>query len=177
MSYGKSAGLTPLGKHRVTWVMVSHQGSPHLVNTGWHELWYASRVETGLHDLCLRWLESESEGKPGRLLKSLYFSTSFHIYTTWPSAFHKTNVLQSTSLKTNIEYQTLYRSNFRNRGVPYAWIWKKGYDFIGEKILTSKGWYTALRSKSKYWSTQNRDNISEWSDMSTHDCCFSELAL
>jgi len=32
-----------------------------------------------------------------------------------------------------------------------------------------------LRRRS--WLAQNRDNMSEWSDMSTQDCCFSELAL
>jgi len=34
--------------------------------------------------------------------------------------------------------------------------------------------YTALTSKSKDWSAQNQDN--ELSNMSTPDCCFSELA-
>jgi len=37
--------------------------------------------------------------------------------------------------------------------------------------------HTALRSKNKDWLVRNQDNVSEWSDMSTADCCFSELAL
>ena len=36
---------------------------------------------------------------------------------------------------------------------------------------------TVLRSKNKDWLVRNQDNVSEWSDMSTADCCFSELAL
>jgi hypothetical protein len=35
----------------------------------------------------------------------------------------------------------------------------------------------ALRNKSKEWLTLNQDNVSEWSNMSTCNCCFSELAL
>ena len=34
--------------------------------------------------------------------------------------------------------------------------------------------YVTLRSKNKNWFAQNQDDMSEWSDMSTHDCCFSE---
>jgi hypothetical protein len=35
-----------------------------------------------------------------------------------------------------------------------------------------------LRSKIKDWLAQNRNNVSEWSDMSIHGhCCLSELAL
>ena len=37
--------------------------------------------------------------------------------------------------------------------------------------------HTALRRKSKDWLALNRDNVSEWGDMSIRDCCFSELAL
>ena len=32
--------------------------------------------------------------------------------------------------------------------------------------------HTALRSKSKYWSARNQNNVSEWSDMSTHGPLF-----
>ena len=46
---------------------------------------------------------------------------------------------------------------------------------IGIYCFSAK--HTALRSKSKDWLAQNQDNVSEWSDMSTLDCCFSELAL
>ena len=35
----------------------------------------------------------------------------------------------------------------------------------------------ALRRKNKDWLAQNRNNVSEWSDMSSPDYCFSELAL
>jgi hypothetical protein len=28
--------------------------------------------------------------------------------------------------------------------------------------------HAALRSKSKYWLARNQNNVSEWSDMSTH---------
>ena len=37
--------------------------------------------------------------------------------------------------------------------------------------------HTELRRKSKDWSARNQDNVSEWSDTSTADCCFSELTL
>ena len=33
----------------------------------------------------------------------------------------------------------------------------------------------ALRSKNNDWLAWNQDNVSEWSDMSTSDCCFGEL--
>ena len=36
--------------------------------------------------------------------------------------------------------------------------------------------HAALRRKSKDWLARNL-NVSEWSDMSTQDCCFSDLAL
>jgi hypothetical protein len=32
--------------------------------------------------------------------------------------------------------------------------------------------HTALRSKSKDWLAWNQDNVSEWSDMSTHKLFF-----
>ena len=37
--------------------------------------------------------------------------------------------------------------------------------------------HTELRRKSKDWLAQNQDNVYKWSNMSTADCCFSELAL
>jgi hypothetical protein len=37
--------------------------------------------------------------------------------------------------------------------------------------------HAALRRKSKDLLARNRNNVSEWSDMSTPDCCFSELLL
>ena len=37
--------------------------------------------------------------------------------------------------------------------------------------------HVALRSKSKDLLARNQNNVSKWSDMSTADCCFSELAL
>jgi hypothetical protein len=46
---------------------------------------------------------------------------------------------------------------------------------IGICCFSSK--HEALRSKSKDWLAQNQNNVSEWSYISTADCCFSELAL
>ena len=46
---------------------------------------------------------------------------------------------------------------------------------IGVCCFSAK--HTALRSKSKDWLAWNQDNVSELSDMSTTDCCFSEIAL
>ena len=46
---------------------------------------------------------------------------------------------------------------------------------IGICCLSSK--HTVLRGKSKDWLAQNRDDVSEWNDMSTKHWCFSELAL
>ena len=37
--------------------------------------------------------------------------------------------------------------------------------------------YVALKRKSKDWLAQNQDNVSEWSECLSEDCCFSELAL
>ena len=34
-----------------------------------------------------------------------------------------------------------------------------------------------LRRKSTEWLAQNQDNVSKWDNMSSVDCCFSELAL
>ena len=33
--------------------------------------------------------------------------------------------------------------------------------------------HAALRRKSKDWLARNQDNVSEWDDMSTRDCCFT----
>jgi hypothetical protein len=46
---------------------------------------------------------------------------------------------------------------------------------IGICCFSSK--HAAFRRKSKDWMARNQNNMSEWSDMSTADCCFSELAL
>ena len=35
----------------------------------------------------------------------------------------------------------------------------------------------ALRRKSKDWLARNQNNVSEWGDSLSADCCFSELAL
>ena len=37
--------------------------------------------------------------------------------------------------------------------------------------------HPALRRKSKGWLTRNQDNVSEWSDMFTHELLFNELAV
>ena len=54
------------------------------------------------------------------------------------------------------------------------WGQSKAYD-IGISCFFAK--HTPLKSKRKDWLTWNQDNVSEWSDMSTVVCCFSELAL
>ena len=36
---------------------------------------------------------------------------------------------------------------------------------------------SAYSSKRIDWLTKHEDNVVEWSDMSTTDCCFGELAL
>ena len=46
---------------------------------------------------------------------------------------------------------------------------------IGMCCFSAK--HAALRSKSKDWLTRNHDNVSEWSDLSIADCCYSELAV
>jgi hypothetical protein len=50
----------------------------------------------------------------------------------------------------------------------------KDYE-IGMCCFSAK--HAALRRKSKDWWARNQDNVSEWSDMSIHGLCFSELAL
>ena len=37
--------------------------------------------------------------------------------------------------------------------------------------------YAALSRKSKDWLVRNQDNVSEWGDISTADCCSCQLAL
>ena len=37
--------------------------------------------------------------------------------------------------------------------------------------------HAAIRRKSTDWMALNPNNVSEWGDMSTRDCCFIELAL
>ena len=46
---------------------------------------------------------------------------------------------------------------------------------IGVCCFSAK--HAALRRKSKDWLARNQNNVSEWSDMSPADCCFSELEL
>ena len=46
---------------------------------------------------------------------------------------------------------------------------------IGICCFSSK--HASLKRKSKDWMARNQDNVSEWSDMSIRDCCFSEIAL
>jgi hypothetical protein len=41
---------------------------------------------------------------------------------------------------------------------------------IGISCFSAK--HTALRRKSKVWLTRNQNNVSEWSDMSTHGLLF-----
>ena len=41
---------------------------------------------------------------------------------------------------------------------------------IGIRCFSAK--YTALRRKSKDWLARNQNNLSEWSDMSTHGLLF-----
>jgi hypothetical protein len=43
---------------------------------------------------------------------------------------------------------------------------------IGICCFSSK--HAAFRRKSKDWLARNQNNVSEWSDMSTADSCFSE---
>ena len=37
--------------------------------------------------------------------------------------------------------------------------------------------HASLRRRSKDWLAPNKNNVPEWSDMSSADCCFCELAL
>jgi hypothetical protein len=41
---------------------------------------------------------------------------------------------------------------------------------IGMCCISAK--HTAVRRKSKDWLARNQDNVSEWSDMSTHGLLF-----
>ena len=50
----------------------------------------------------------------------------------------------------------------------------KDYE-IGICCFSTK--HRELRRKSKDCLARNQTNVSEWSSMSTRDCCFSELAL
>ena len=45
----------------------------------------------------------------------------------------------------------------------------KDYE-IGVYCFSAK--HTPLRRKSKYWFAKNQNNVSEWSDMSTHRLLF-----
>jgi hypothetical protein len=61
-----------------------------------------------------------------------------------------------------------------NRGFEPRSGQTKDYN-IGICCFSAK--HAALKRKSKDLLAQNQNNASEWSDMSTPDCCFSELAL
>ena len=50
----------------------------------------------------------------------------------------------------------------------------KDYE-IGMCCFSAK--HTALRRKSKDWLAQNQNNVSEWSDMSTHGPLFQRVGL
>jgi hypothetical protein len=53
--------------------------------------------------------------------------------------------------------------------------WGQNKDYIiGICCFSSK--HSALRSKSKDWWAQNQNNVSEWSEMSTHRLLF-QLAV
>jgi outer membrane protease len=43
---------------------------------------------------------------------------------------------------------------------------------IGTGIYCFSSQNTPLRSKNKDWLAHNQDNVSEWSDMSTHERLF-----
>ena len=65
-------------------------------------------------------------------------------------------------------------SSVIDRGFQPRAVQTKNYK-IGVCCFSAK--HTALRSKNKDWLAWNQDNVSELSDMSTTDCCFSEIAL
>ena len=46
---------------------------------------------------------------------------------------------------------------------------------IGICCISAK--HGALRRKNKDWLDRHQDHVSEWSDISTHRLCFSELTL
>ena len=52
----------------------------------------------------------------------------------------------------------------------------RGYK-IGIHDFSTNHAYAALRRKSKDWLSRNQDNVAEWGDKSSVECCFSELAL
>ena len=58
-----------------------------------------------------------------------------------------------------------------NRGIEPRSGQTKDYE-IGIGCFSAK--HEALRRKSKDWLAQNQNNVSEWSDMSTKHCYFSE---
>jgi hypothetical protein len=45
------------------------------------------------------------------------------------------------------------------------------------KIVFIICWAHSIKEKEQGWLAKNQANVSEWSDMSTADCCFSEQAL
>jgi hypothetical protein len=46
---------------------------------------------------------------------------------------------------------------------------------IGISCFSAK--HAALRGKITDWWARNPDSVSEWSDMSTLECCFNEIPL
>ena len=69
---------------------------------------------------------------------------------------------------------TVLASSAVDRGFEHRSGQTKDYK-IGICSFSAK--HVALRRKSKDWLARNQNNVSEWSDMSTRDCCFSVLAL
>jgi hypothetical protein len=56
-----------------------------------------------------------------------------------------------------------------DRGFEPQWGQTKDYK-IGICCFSAK--HAALRRKSKDWFARNQNNVSEWSDMSTHELLF-----
>jgi hypothetical protein len=93
-------------------------------------------VKTGRLDFSFCWLEDEVRKNLVAFLKANKIRTfifplphvpiPFTQQTCCTSIFKR---MHSISLEWNIEYQTLYGSNFRNMGAPFTWILEKKYDF------------------------------------------------
>jgi hypothetical protein len=149
----------------------SLQGSPHIVKTGWL--------------LSLSLLKGELRENLGNFRKSIQILTFLSPLLHVPLPFTKRTCctmiikrMQLTSLKYNIEHQTLYGSNFRNMGAPFMWILKKKYDYWWKKYgleKTDRATKTLLFDRNLAISLKPRQRSRPlrlvWWALSHYICC------
>ena len=86
----------------------------------------------------------------------------------------KENILLSLTIVHYFLHVLMFLKSVVVRGFESRSGLTKG-DTIGICCFSAK--HAVLRSKYNEWLALNQDNMFEWSNTSTTDCCFSEIAL